>query len=97
MNKETMRPLNTTDSWENIVNSNAMQRASARDRVATKKRERRLRKLWLTACGLAALGLTFVILGVTGAVAGWLGSLVSVASVTAGSFVFGQYVEVKKG
>ena len=95
-NKEQMRILNTTDSWENIVNSNAVQRRSTRELVATKKRERRLRKLWLTACGLAALGLTFVILGVTGAVAGWLGSLVSVASVTAGSFVFGQYFEAKK-
>lgn len=94
---EQMKKLNTTDGWENIVNANAMQRGSARERVAAKKKARRLRKLWLGASGIAILGLTFVILGVTGAVADWLGSLVSVASVTASSFVLGRYVEAKKG
>lgn len=94
---EQMKRLNTTDGWESIVNGNAKQRAYERSMVAKKNRERRMTKLWLTACGLASLGLTFVILGVTGAVASWLGSLVSVTSVTAGSFVLGRFVEVKKG
>lgn len=94
---EQMKKLNTTDGWENIVNGNAKQRAYERSMVAKKKRECRMTKLWLTACGLASLGLTFVILGVTGAVQDWLATGICVASIAAGSFMFGRYVEVKKG
>ena len=94
---EKNRMLNTTDEWENIVNENAINRASARAKQAAWERECRLKKLWMTGCGVATLGLAFVILGVTGSVAGWLASLVSVGSVTVSSFVFGRYVEVKKG
>ncbi len=93
---EQTRKLNTTDGWENIVNGNAKQRAYERSKVAKWERERRMRKLWMSACWIAALGLTFVILGVTGAVADWLATAICVASIAAGSFVFGQFVEVKK-
>ena len=94
---EKNRMLNTNDGWENIVNTNAVQRGSATAKRIAWKRERRLRKMWMTACGIATLGLTFVILGVTGAVVGWLATAVSVFAVTTGSFVFGRYVGVKKG
>ena len=89
--------LNTIDGWENIVNTNAVQRGTVKANRIAWKRERRLRKMWLTACGIATLGLTFVVLGVTGAVADWLASTVSVGSIAVGSFVFGRYVGVKKG
>ena len=92
-----MRPLNTNDGWENIVNANAMQKASARERVAAKKRERRLRKLWLSVCGATGIGITFLILGSTGACDGWLAAAVMSVSVMAGSFLLGRFVEAKRG
>ena len=93
---ENMKTLNTTDGWGNIVNTNAMQRASARERVAAWKRERKIKKLWLGTCGLAAISLAFVILGATGAVVHWLATAVSVVSLVSASILFGRYVEVKK-
>ena len=89
--------LNANDGWEHIVNGNAQQRSYARERVAARKKQRRLRKLWLSACGIASLGITFVILGVTGAVNDWLATAICVTSIAAGSFVFGRYVEARKG
>ena len=89
--------LNTTDGWESIINENAAKKAQERKILYKIERERRLRKLWLTACGIAVLGVTYVILGVTGAVADWLASVVAVGSIAGSSFVFGRYVEVKKG
>ena len=96
MDREQMRPLNTNDGWENIVNTNAMQKVSARERVAAKKRERRLRKLWLWFCGMAVIGITFLILGATGAAAEWFASAVMAVSAMAGCFLLGRFVEVKK-
>lgn len=95
--KEKGRYLNTNDGWETIVNENAKQRAYERTIVSRRERQCRMQKLWVSACGIAALGLTFVILGVTGAVSDWLATAICVASIAAGSFVLGQYVEVKKG
>ena len=94
---EQNRLINTTDEWENIINENAAQKAQEWKIFYKIERERRLKKLWLTACGIATIGITFLILGITGAVADWLTALISVASVTTGSFVFGRYVEAKKG
>ena len=93
---ETMNTLNTNDGWENIVNSNAVMRSVARERVAARKRERKIKKLWLATCGLATISLTFVILGVTGAVAGWLATVLAVGSLAAAGIQFGRYVELKK-
>ena len=89
--------LNTINGWEAIINENATQKAQERMISYKVERERRLRKLWLTACGIAVLGVTYVILGVTGAVANWLASVVAVGSIAGSSFVFGRYVETKKG
>ena len=97
MNNEQMRTLNTTDGWEEIVNGNYLQKSFAREQVAAKKRERKIKKLWLTTCGLATLSLTFVILGAVGAVAGWLTTVISVGSLVGSSILFGRYVEVKRG
>lgn len=94
---EQKRKLNTTNEWESIVNANYERRACERLVADKVVRERKLRKLWLTTCGITTTGITFLILGIAGAVAGWLTALISVTSVTAGSFVFGRYVEVKKG
>lgn len=89
--------LNTINGWENIINENATLKAQERMISYKVERERRMRKLWLTACGIAVLGVTYVILGVTGAVANWLASVVAVGSIAGSSFVFGRYVETKKG
>ena len=94
---EQKRNLNLTDGWETFVNANADQRRFERAAAESLNRERRLKQLWLRACGIATLGITFVILGVTGAVAGWLATTVAVSSIAGGSFAFGQYVEAKKG
>ena len=94
---EQKRNLNTTDGWETFVNANADQRGFARAALESLERERRLKKLWLKACGIATLGITFVILGVTGAVADWLAISVAVISLATGCFTFGRYVEAKKG
>jgi len=93
---EQKRKLNTTDEWEGIVNANYVRSSYERSIADKIERERSLRKLWLKVCGLATIGLTFVILGFAGAVAGWLTVVISGASVIAGTFVFGRYVEVKK-
>ena len=89
--------LNTINGWEAIINENATQKAQERMISYKVEQERRLRKLWLTACGIAVLGVTYVILGVTGAVANWLASVVAVGSIAGSSFGFGRYVETKKG
>lgn len=91
------KELNTTDGWEYIVNGNAVMRASARERVAARKRERRIKKLWLATCGFATISITVVILGATGAMAAWLATVISVGCLVSASILFGQYVEVKKG
>ena len=91
------KELNTTDGWENIVNGNAVMRASARERVAARKRERRLKKLWFATCGLATISLTVVILGATGAVAGWLATVIACGCLASACILFGRYVEVKRG
>ena len=93
---ETMNTLNTTDEWENIVNNNHMQRSLARERMAAKKRERKLKELWLTACGLATISITAVILGATGAVVGLLATFIAIGSLVYASILFGRYMEVKK-
>ena len=95
--KEQMRPLNTTDGWENIVNINAMQRASARERVAARKKERRLKKMWLSVCVMATIAITFLILSITGAMDGWLATILVLAMDLIGCFLLGRYVEAKKG
>ena len=94
---EKNRKLNTTDGWDKIVNENAARKAHERMVADKAERERKLKKMWMTACGIAVLGLTYVILGATGAVADWLASLVSISSIAVSSFVFGRYVETKKG
>lgn len=93
---ETMNTLNTNDGWENIVNGNAVKRSIARERVAARKRERKIKKLWITTCALATISLTFVILGAAGAVAGWLATIIAVGFLVSASILFGRYVEVKK-
>ena len=97
MNNEYMNTLNTTDEWEELVNGRTEQKRTARDRVAAWKRERKLKKLWLSVCLMATLTLTFVILGIVGAMSGWLTATVSVGTAMAGCFQLGRYVEVKKG
>lgn len=94
---EKNRNLNTTDGWEKIINANADHRGFARAAAESLNRDRRLKKLWLRACGIATLGITLVILGMTGAVAGWLATAIAVGSIAGSCFVFGQYVEAKKG
>ena len=93
---ENARYLNTDDGWEQIVSENAKQRSSARERVAARKRERKLRKLWLSVCVLATIGITYVILGITGAIAGWLAMAVAIVVDMLGCFLFGRYVEARK-
>lgn len=90
------RPLNTTDGWENIVNANAAQRSTARERVAARKMERRIRKLLTSVCVTAGLGIAFVILGVTGAMVSWLAAAVAVLCLMAGCLQLGCYLEAKK-
>ena len=89
-------PLNTDDGWENIVNANATQRSVARERVAARKLERRIRKLQMSVCVLGASAIAFVVLGAAGAVAGWLATIAAVLCLAAGCFQFGRYVEAKK-
>ena len=93
---ENMNTLNTTGGWEEIVNQNAMQRASARERVAAWKRERRLRKLLKVACMTTLACIASVILGELGLVPGWLSSIGTFVSLTLTAFTFGLYVEAEK-
>lgn len=94
--KEQMKPLNTTDGWEDLVNSNCAQRRAANERLAARNRVRRLKKLWIKACSMATIALTFVILGATGGVAGWLATVLSIGATMTGCFLVGRYMELKK-
>ena len=89
--------LNTTDGWESIVNGNAVMRSSARERIAARTKERRLKKLWLSTCVMSTISLTFVILGATGTVSDWLATAVSMTLAMTGCFQIGRYAEAKKG
>lgn len=89
------RPLNTTDGWENIVNSNAAQKSAARERVASRKRERKIKKLRTATIATAAVCILFVVLGVTGAVADWLATITAAALLVASSVLFGRYFEAR--
>lgn len=90
------RKLNTTDGWEDIVNGNAVNRSLARERVAARKRERKIKKLWIATCALGVASTTFVILGATGAMSCWLASAASIVSLVYASLMLGRYVELKK-
>jgi hypothetical protein len=93
---ETMNTLNTTDGWEEIVNGNYFDRASARERVAALKKERKLRKL-LKAAGLSVLAcIASVVLGELGIVAGWLYAIAIIVSLALTAFNLGRYVEAEK-
>lgn len=94
---EQMGYLNTTDEWENIVNANALQKASARERVAARKRAKRIRKLLNVTCALCVGGIVTVILGCAGALADWLTVSIAIVCLLASSHLLGRYVEAKKG
>ena len=96
MNNNGMQTLNMEDGWEGIINENAKQKASARERVAARKRERRIRKLLLSVCVLSGTGIALVILGAAGAIAGWLTTIVANLCLLAAFFQFGRYIEAKK-
>lgn len=93
---EKMRPLNTTDGWEELVNGNAVMRASARERVAARKRDCRLKKMQMAICVMAVASLASVILGAAGSAAGWLATVSAVVCLVASSMLLGRYVEAKK-
>lgn len=90
------KPLNTTDEWEDLVNGNAVQRASARERVAGHKMARKIRKLIMSVCVLSATGISFLILGATGAIVDWLTTIGATLCLAAGCFQLGRYLEAKK-
>lgn len=89
-------PLNTTDGWENIVNANAANRSVARERVAARKLERKIKKLLMSVCVMSCTAFVFVILGATGAMAGWLATFASILCLMAGCLQLGCYLEAKK-
>ena len=84
--------LNTTDEWENIVNTNAMQRAFVREA----EQKRWSRQLLLSACMMAVSCIAILVLGMTGAVAGWLTTVMAIGCMVASSFLLGRYMEAKK-
>ena len=87
--------LNLNDGWERIVNSNAVMRASARERVAARKRERRLKKLFAYACVSAIACVASAILVLIGFGNRWLGIFAALVCMDAASFLYGRYVEAK--
>lgn len=96
MNNNGATPLDTNSGWENIVNSNAAQVRSARERVSARKLERKRRKLKMAVILLAAVALTFVILGISETVAAWLASIVASLCLYGACFQFGRFLEVNR-
>lgn len=90
------RPLDTESGWETIVNANAANRSVARERVAARKLERKIKKLQLSVSVMAGTAFAFVILGATGAVAGWLATFASIVCLMAGCLQLGCYFEAKR-
>ena len=95
-NTSGMKPLNTVDGWENIVNPHAAKNGTARERVAARRKERRTKKLLALACVLAMAAIVTVILGIAGAVHSAVVTIVAEAFAGTGLFVFGKYTEVRK-
>ena len=85
-----------TNVWEEIVNCNAEMRSGARERVAARVRERRVRKLCLSVSAVAALGITFFILGITGALVEWLAMTTSMVLAMISCYLLGRYMEAEK-
>lgn len=81
---------------ESIVNKNHDVRSFARERVATRKRIRRLRKMLIFVIAMAFVAGTTVALGIAGAVHFVLAMIVSILAVMAGCFTLGMYVEAVK-
>ena len=95
INTET-RPLDTNGGWEAIVNANAANRSVARERVAARKLERKIKKLLMSVCVMSCTAFVFVILGATGAMAGWLATFAAIVCLMAGCLQLGCYLEAKK-
>lgn len=93
---ENVRTLNTTDEWEGIVNANAMHRSLARERVAARQRAKRIGKMQNSVIGMSVACIASITLGATGAVVGWLATIVAVGCLVASSVLFGRYTEAKK-
>lgn len=91
-----MKPLNTADGWENIVNPHAAKNGTARERVAARRKERRTKKLLTLACMLAVAAIAAVILGITGAVHSAVVTIIAGICVGMACFTFGRYLEVRK-
>ena len=90
------KELNTDFSWEEIVNCNAEMRSFSRERADARKRERRLRKLCLSVSAVAALGITFFILGITGALVAQLAMTASLVLAMVSCYLLGRYMEAEK-
>ena len=90
------RELDTNNVWEEIVNCNAEMRSFSRERADARNRERRLRKLCLSISAVAALGLTFFILGITGALVEGIAMTTSMVLTMISCYLLGRYMEAEK-
>lgn len=88
-----MTSLNTHDGWEMIVNTHAVVKQNARQRVAARKKQRKLAKNLAVVCGLAAGGILAILLGLLGAAAAWLATVVAVLCCCSSCYAFGKYRE----
>jgi uncharacterized membrane protein (DUF4010 family) len=88
--------LNTTDGWEEIVNTNAMNKALAREREDARKREHQLNKMLLKTFVLAVISLAFAILGITGAMISGLAIPAALVGLVITSILLGRYLEAQK-
>lgn len=81
---------------EDIVNKNTDIRRCAMLRAVVTRRERRLKKLRMYACGSALVALSTIFFAVIGTVHALLAVAVSVTSLMFACFVFGLYVEARR-
>lgn len=94
---EQNRPLNTTDGWEDIVNTNAKRKALVRDREDMRSRERMLYKMLLKSFAFAMASLALAILGFSEAMNPGLAVPTALVSLVITCVLFGRYLEAQKG
>lgn len=89
--------LNTTDGWEDIVNTNAKQKALVRDREDMRNRERMLDKMLLKTFAFAMASLALAILGFIEAMNPGLAIPTALVGLVITCVLFGRYLEAQKG
>lgn len=81
---------------ERLVNENARRRSPARERIAQRRKVRRIQKLQLVTLVLASAAILITILGVAGALCDWLAITATGCCVSGACVAYGRFAEARE-